>query len=125
MLARDISSRTGPAKTANVPFERIYSPLEIDQIDEIGKQRRFGAGKIPDIRSLAEILRTIGRLVDGQAGQLVKIYKDARRIVFEFTDNQGKAHNETMTIPDLHRLQKNFYEKRGAPVGADPWQNRR
>jgi hypothetical protein len=123
MLARDVSTLAGPAKLANVPFERVYSPEEIDQIDEIGMRRRFGVGKIPDIRSLAEILRTIGRLVDGQAGQLTKIHKDARRIIFEYSDRAGKSHNEIMSIPDLHRLQKSFYEKRGAPVDLDPWQN--
>lgn len=123
MLARDVSTLTGHAKSTNVPFELVYGPEEIDQIDEIGMRRRFGVGKIPDIRSLAEILRTIGRLVDGQAAQLTKIHKDAHRIAFEYSDGTGKAHNEIMSIPDLHKLQKSFYEKRGAPVGLDPWQN--
>jgi hypothetical protein len=125
MLARDVATLAGQAKTVTIRFERSYSAEDINHLDEIGMRRRFGVGKIPDIRSLAETLRTIGRLVDGQSGQLMKIHKDARRIVFEYSDGAGKSHNEMMTIPDLYKLQKSFYQKRGAPVGLDPWQNRK
>ena len=125
MLARDVSTLTRQAKSATVQFDRTYTPDDVNQIDEIGMRRRFGVGKIPDIRSLAEMLRTIGRLVDGQAGVLTKIHKDARRIVFEYSDGAGKTHNELMSIPDLYKLQKSFYEKRSAPVGLDPWKNRK
>ena len=124
MLARDVSTLSHQAKSASVQFDRTYTPDDVNQIDEIGMRRRFGVGKIPDIRSLAEMLRTIGRLVDGQAGVLTKIHKDARRIVFEYSDGAGKSHNELMSIPDLYKLQKSFYEKRSAPVGLDPWKNR-
>jgi len=125
VLSRDVATLTGGGKPAIVQFERVYSPEEINQIDEIGMRRRFGVGKIPDIRSLAETLRTIGRLVDGQAGQLLKIHKDARRIVFEYRDGAGNTHNELMSIPDLHKLQKSFYEKRGDLIGLDPWKDRK
>jgi hypothetical protein len=125
MLARDVLTLTRQAKWGTVQFERTYSPEDINRIDEIGMRRRFGVGKIPDIRSLAEMLRTIGRLVDGQAGELTKIHKDARRIVFEYSDGAGRSHNELTSILDLHKLQKSFYEKRSAPVGLDPWKNRK
>ena len=125
MLARDVSTLTRQAKSSIIPFSRTYAPEDINQIDEIGMSRRFSVGRIPDIRSLGEMLRTIGRLVDGQAGKLVKIYKDARRIVFEYTDRDGKSHNEIMSNMDLYKLQKSFYEKRGAPVGLDPWKSRK
>ena len=125
MLARDVSTLTGHAKPANVAFERIYGAETIKQIDGIGMRRRFAVGKIPDLRSLAEMLRTIGRLVDGQAAQLTKIHKDARRIAYEYRDATGKSHNEIISILDLHRLQKSFYEKRGALVSLDPWQSRK
>ena len=125
MLARDVSTLTHQAKSVTVQFNRTYTAEDVNQIDEIGMRRRFGVGKIPDIRSLAEMLRTIGRLVDGQAGVLTRIHKDARRIVFEYSDAAGKSHNELLSTPDLHKLQKNFYEQRSAPVGLDPWKNRK
>ena len=125
MLARDVSTLTRQAKSATIQFDRSYAPEDINQLDEIGMSRRFGVGRIPDIRSLGEMLRTIGRLVDGQQGKLVKISKDARRIVFEYSDGAGKSHNEIMSNMDLYKLQKSFYEKRGAPVGLDPWENRK
>ena len=125
MLARDVSALSRQANSATVQFDRTYTSEDVNQFDEIGMRRRFGVGKTPDIRSLAEMLRTIGRLVDGQAGVLTKIHKDARRIVFEYSDSAGKSHNELLTIADLYKLQKSFYQQRGAPVGLDPWNNRK
>ena len=125
LLARDVSTLAQQAKSATVEFTNTYSPEDIDRIDEIGMARRFAAGKMPDIRSLGEILRTIGRLVDGQEGQLRKISKEARRIVFEYTAPDGKSCNEIMTNVDLYKLQKSFYENRGDLVGLDPWKDRK
>jgi hypothetical protein len=125
MLARDVSDLTRQAKSATVEFSQTYSPEEINRIDVIGMGRRFAVGRMPDIRSLGEMLRTIGRLVDSQEGRLVKVDKDARRIVFEYTSHDGKSCNEIMTNADLHKLQKSFYEKRGELVGLDPWKDRK
>jgi len=124
LLSRDVSTLSRRAKSGTVPFERTYFPQDVHRIDEIGMSRRFGKGKRPDIRSLAELLRTIGRLVDGQAGTLTKIQKDARRIVFEYSDGAGESHLEMMSIPDLYKLQKSYYEEREAPVALDPWKTR-
>lgn len=121
ILARDVSTLTRQAKAATVEFRNSYTPEDINRIDEIGMGRRFAVGRMPDIRSLAEMLRTIGRLVDGLEGRLVKISKDTRRIVFEYTGRDGKTCNELMTNVDLYKLQKSFYEKRGGLVGLDPW----
>ena len=125
MLSRDVTLLTQKTQSATIEFHQKYALEDINRIDEIGMSRRFAMGKIPDIRSLGEILRTIGRLVDGQEGRLVKISKDARRIVYEFTDSDGKPRNELLSIPDLYKLQKSFYEKRGELVGLDPWKNRK
>ena len=123
VLARDVATFTRQGKSPTIQFQRNYAPHDIDQIDEIGMSRRFAVGKMPDIRSLAEILRTVGRLVDGQGGELIKVQKDARRIAYEFTDREGKSRSEIMSHLELYRLQKSFYEKRGAVVGLDPWKN--
>jgi len=125
LLARDVSTLTRQAKSATVEFTNTYSPEDISRIDEIGMGRRFAVEKMPDIRSLGEMLRTIGRLVDGQEGRLRKISKEARRIVFEYTGPDGKSCNEIMTNLDLYKLQKSFYETRGEAVGLDPWKDRK
>ena len=125
MLARDVSTLTRQAKSPIVEFSYTYSPEDINRLDEIGMGRRFAVGKMPDIRSLGEMLRTIGRRVDDQKGRLVKVYKDARRIVFEYTGHDGKSCNEIITNADLHKLQKSVYEKRGNLVGLDPWKDRK
>jgi hypothetical protein len=125
ILSRDLTALKQKNQSATIHVNRRYAPEDIDRIDEFYISRRFTVGKIPDIRSLGEILRTIGRLVDGQEGQLVKIFKETHRIVFEFTDSDGKPRNELMSILNLYKLQKRFYETRGELVGLDPWKNRK
>lgn len=124
ILTRDVSTLTRQVPSATVEFSQTYAPEDIDRLDKIGISRRSGASRMPNIRSLGEMLRTIGRLVDGQEGQLVKVYKDAERVVFEYTDRDGKSCNEIMTTADLYRLQKSFYEKRRELDDFDPWQDR-
>ena len=125
VLTRDVSTLMRQAKPATAEFNHRYSPADINRLDAIGMSRRVGVGKTPDIRTLGEMLRTIGRLVDGQEGRLVKVYRDARRIVFEYTGHDGKSCNEIITNADLYKLQKSFYEKRGELVGLDPWKDRK
>ena len=125
LLTRDVSALTRQAESATVGFSKTYTPADISRIDEIGMGRRFAAGKMPDIRSLAEMLRTVGRLVDGREGRLVKISRDARRTVFEYTAADGKPCNEIMTNLDLYKLQKSYYEKRSDAAGLDPWKDRK
>jgi hypothetical protein len=125
LLARDVTTRPAKEKAPTVEFSRTYSTEDINRLDTIGMARRFGIGRTPDIRSLAEILRTIGRLIDGQGHRLVKIYKDTRRVTFEYVDAEGKSCNEMVTQLELHKLQKAFYEKRGELVGLDPWKDRK
>ena len=110
LLARDVSTLSRQAKSAIVEFSKTYTPADIRRIDEIGMGRRFAAGKMPDIRSLAERLRTIGRLIDGREGRLVKISKDAGRLVFDYIGPDGKSCTEIMTNVGLYKLQKTFYE---------------
>ena len=125
LLARDVATLARQAKSPTVEFTNTYSPEDINRIDEIGMGRRFAVGKMPDIRSLGEMLRTIGRLVDGREGRLVKISKDARRMVFDYSGPDGKSCTEIRTNLDLYKLQKSFYETRGEAVGLDPWKDRK
>ena len=123
VLSRDLLAPASQELPANVEFSRIYTPDEITRIDEIGISRRSQAGKLPDIRSLGEILRTIGRLIDGQDGQLIRLCRDARGVTYEFWDRDGKSHEEKLGNLELYRLQKSFYGKRGTAVVFDPWKN--
>ncbi|HEX5606912.1 MAG TPA: hypothetical protein VFY96_10385 [Candidatus Binatia bacterium] len=102
-------------------FEHHYNSEEIGRLDRGGIHRRSQAGKVPDINNLGEALRTIGRIVDAQGGQLVRILKDPRRIVFDYKDKQGTSHNKEMTRSELFKVQQSYYEKRSGSGGVDPW----
>ena len=102
-------------------FEHQYNSDEIGRLDRAGLHRRTQAGKVPDINNLGEALRTIGRIVDAQGGQLIRILKDPRRVIFDYKDKQGTAHNKEMTRSELFKVQQSYYEKRSGSGGVDLW----
>ena len=102
-------------------FEHRYNADEIGQLDRVGMHRRNQAGKVPDINNLGEALRTIGRIIDAQGGQLTRILKDPRRVVFDYNDKQGAPQKTEMTRSELFKVQQSYYEKRSGSGGVDLW----
>jgi hypothetical protein len=102
-------------------FEHRYNADEIGQLDRVGIHRRNQAGKVPDINNLGEALRTIGRIIDAQGGQLIRLLKDSRRVVFDYNDKQGVPQKTEMTRSELFKVQQSYYEKRSGSGGVDLW----
>jgi hypothetical protein len=102
-------------------FEHRYNADEIGQLDRVGMHRRNQAGKVPDINNLGEALRTIGRIIDAQGGELIRILKDSRRVVFDYNDKQGAPQKTEMTRSELFKVQQSYYEKRSGSGGVDLW----
>jgi hypothetical protein len=94
---------------------------DINRLNESGMQRRAQAGKIPDIRNLSEALRTVGRIIDAEAGQLIKLFRDLNRIAFEYMTKKALRGKAEMTHVELYKLQQQYYQKRGDFVSLDVW----
>jgi hypothetical protein len=93
-------------------MEHTYNSDEIGELDRAGFHLRTQAGKIPAINNLGEALRTIGRIVDADGGQLVRIFRDQRHVIFEYVEKNGSMHKTEMTRSELFKLQQSYYEKR-------------
>ena len=102
-------------------FAHTYGSEEIGRLDRVGIHRRSQAGKIPDINNLGEALRTIGRIIDARDGQLVRIFKDPRRVLFDYTDKEGASQKIEMTRSELFKAQQSYYEKRSGSQNIDLW----
>lgn len=112
-----------PEKPDVVTVERSYTANDISRIDEAGLQRRNQVGKIPDIHDLGEALRTIGRIVDAEQGRLVKIFRDQRRVAFEYVVASNVKKVE-MTRNELYKVQQSFYHGRSGPGSLDLWKGK-
>ena len=110
-----------PDGADTVVFEHRYNSDEIGRLDRAGIHRRNQAGKVPDINNLGEALRTIGRIIDAQGGELIRILKDPRRVVFDYNDKQGAPQKTEMTRSELFKVQQSYYEKRSGSGGVDLW----
>lgn len=113
-----------PEKPEIVTVNRTYNPIDISRIDEAGLHRRIQLGKIPDIHDLGEALRTIGRILDAEEGRLVKIFRDQRRVAFEYIARGGGTKKVEMTRAELIKIQQNYYHERGGSGSLDLWKGK-
>lgn len=101
------------------PFTRSYDARAIDQLDEQGNRRRLGTAGIPEIYSLGERLRTIGKVIDGHDGRLIRIYKDLHHILFEYRDSDGNPRKVELDNTQLYRLQRRYTAERSDNVDIE------
>jgi len=102
-----------------VTYARTYGPEAIDRLDQKGVDRRVQPGRVPDIYSLGETLRTIGRIVDSNGGQLVSVFKDQRRIAVDYIDGKGARRKAELTSSELYKMQRQYYRERTASANPD------
>ena len=113
-----------PDKPDIVTVNRTYNPNDISRIDQAGLHRRIKVGRIPDIHDLGEALRTIGRIVDAEEGRLVKIFRDQRRVAFEYVSRAGETKKIDMTRTELYKVQQNYYHGRSGSASLDLWRGK-
>jgi hypothetical protein len=110
-----------PSPSSSVAFERTFTVADIDQLDQTNAAHRRSVSHIPDIYSLAERLRTIGRIVDSSGGQLIKVIMDMDAIKFEYRDRETKVCLAEYSNFALYKLQQEYYSRRSDPEASDPW----
>jgi hypothetical protein len=103
-----------------VPFTRTYSPHDIERLDHQKIDHRGAEGGMPDIYSLGERLRTIGKVIDAQNGRAVKIFKDLHQIIFEYQDADGKPRKEELSNTELYQLQQRYASGRSGSNEPKP-----
>jgi hypothetical protein len=106
---------------ATMSFDRTYAPVDIDRMDESGANRRNEIDKVPDIYSLGETLRMVGRIVDSDGRRLVKLSKDKYGVTFEYEDGAGQTQKREFSNLQLYKLQQQYYAERGTYVAIDDW----
>jgi hypothetical protein len=111
-----VESSTGP-----VNFDRTYTPADIDRMDERGADRRNEVNKVPDIYSLGEMLRMVGRIVDSEGRRLLKLTRDMYGVKFEYEDGAGQNQRREFSNLQLYKLQQQYYAERGTHVPIDNW----
>jgi hypothetical protein len=111
-----------PAESSTEPisFDRTYAPVDIDRMDESGANRRNEIDKVPDIYSLGEMLRMVGRIVDSDGRRLLNLSKDKYGVTFEYDDG-GQTQKREFSNLQLYKLQQQYYAERGTYVPIDDW----
>ena len=101
-----------PATVQDARFARTYNAATIDQLDALGRARRTGSVQLPDLYSLSERLRIIGRIVDEKNGHLVTLCQNMNTITVRYRDPQNELHQEEYSVLKLYKLQQQYYSGR-------------
>jgi hypothetical protein len=118
---RKLSQPFPKAQPPRSTFVRTYTADAINKLDEIGRARRTSSAQRPDLDSVAERLRMIGRIVDEKNGALVNLSQDANSVTFQYRDTQGEIHSEEYSTLTLYKLQQQYYSGRCFQP-KDAWQ---
>ena len=97
-----------------VPFTRTYKFSDLENLDDHAIARRGNPEGMPDIYTLGERLRTIGKVIDGHNGRVIRIFKDLHQIVFEYRDGNGQPRKEELNNTELYQLQQSYAARRGS-----------
>ena len=101
----------------SVPFARTYSQADLRRSDNHRLEGRLGTGGLPDIYSLGERLRIVGRIVQAKGGDLVQLTKTLNSVAFEYRQPDGAVHSEEYSGEELFRLQREYYADRESDRG--------
>jgi len=96
----------------SVPFVRTYFQADITRSDHLRSSKRTAANDLPEIYSLGERLRIVGRMVHAKGGELIRLTKTLNSVAFEYCDRDGSVHSEEYSAEDLYRIQREFYSQR-------------
>jgi hypothetical protein len=122
LVRRTPKTDLSQAPASEIPFQRTYTPHDINRLDEDwAALRGTTTRRIPDIYSLGERLRTIGRLVTSLGGRLLKVSRDMNRVTFQYQDDQGAVHMQEYSILALYKIQQEYYADRGRFKPTDLW----
>lgn len=106
------------------PVQLRYTDADIRHIDQKRRAMRSDPSRMPDLRNLSQLLRTVGSYVEGKKGRLVLISKQLG-VASSFTIqyDAGENHKEEKhLVSSLYDLCLRMYKRRRAvpPLSAVP-----
>ena len=120
LMGKQTSHGCSAASPQRQRFTRKYTLGDINCINEKHLPARANPDGKPDIYSLSERLRTVGRIVDAYYGTLLRIVRANNSIKFEYRDKDGIEYEEEYTNLALYKYQQRSLSKRGTIPFIDP-----
>ena len=101
------------------PFgQRNFSAQDINRLEHEGRARRKEPNRLPDFRSLSNILRAIGAYIDMNRGRLLEVCKRDQNVIILFQNQQGHPQLEERTTRFLSDFGIRLYQKRQRKITA-------
>lgn len=114
LIRRDPGADIVDWQLKSVPFTRTYSLADLGRSDQRQVSNRTATAGLPEIYSLGERLRIVGRMVQAKGGELIRLSKTLNSVSFEYRGPDRAIHREEHSAEELYRLQRQYYAQRGA-----------
>ena len=121
LAARPPKTDRAQTQSSLVPFRRVYTPQDIDRLDDVGVPHRRETTKTPEVDSFGDKLRAIGQIVDTKRGALVKLTNEVNGVEFQYRDERGEIHSERCSNFEIYKIQQDYYGERDPINAIDPW----
>ncbi len=122
------TSHKKPAKDESQPFLTSFSlrftPGDIEQLDKLWAANRGKTDKTPDLKSLPELLRTVGEYIDSEGDDLVKLLKEDHTLVLYCRDEEGNLKAKECDLMALYKEQQVAISRRENMAIKDLWGER-
>jgi hypothetical protein len=92
--------------------ELNYTPQDIDRCDKEGRARRQKSGRLPDFRSLSNMLRAIGSYLDEKGAQLLQIQKGNQTVMILYKNIHGHPEVEERSLAAVSDMSLQMYKQR-------------
>src|ERR1043166_6733668 len=115
------NSRTNP-RPGVLLVNRIYGSDDIDRLYGAQIVDRTRLSRSPDLHSLGERLRMVGRIVHARRGRLLRITNKRSSVIIEYFDPQGRERAEEISHFALYRLQQRYFLLRKTNHKRDVWE---
>jgi hypothetical protein len=97
-----------------------YTVDDLEELDRKWAAKKTGTNGTPDIKSLAEAFRSVGKFVDARDGRLLRICKDPKTIVVHYREKNGTKQVEEFSGLSFYKLQQELSSVRQEV--KDPWE---
>jgi hypothetical protein len=95
-------------------FEWHLTKGDIERLEAVGRERRRDTEQAPDSRSVSQILRMVGEMIDIRRGRLVSVSKVDDLVSVEFLSSSGELISENYTMAMIYNFWVRAYKKRAA-----------
>lgn len=101
------------ATSSPAPVELCYTHKDIEYLEREGRAKRHDCSGMPDLLSLAGILRGVGAYVDQKDARLLGVSRREESVRIRYVTEGGDHREEKHLVSSIYEICVNMFKQRG------------